>query len=159
MALLTIMNAVIAGTLATVAMDVVAAAGAATRVFKIPAYGRWFLYGIRGTFRHENIERAPPLKGENALMLPLHYLAGILLAAVYLLLLDGLSLGYGSVLLAAAFGVASSAIPFFLMLPSMGYGLFGLRGGWDTFWLRQILLMHLAYGVGLGIGILLFVGP
>lgn len=159
MAILTIVNVVLVGAVATVAMDLVAIAGAVARVFKIPAYGRWFLYGLRGTFRHADIERAPPLKGENALMLPLHYLAGVLLAVVYLLLLDGLSLGHGSILMAAAFGVASSAIPFFLMLPSMGYGLFGLRGGRDTFWLRQILVMHLAYGLGLGIGVLVFVGP
>ncbi len=94
-------------------------------------------------------------------MLPLHYLAGCVLAAAYLFLLDVFSLGAGGVLLAAGFGLASSAIPFFLMLPSMGYGLFGLRQRGDTFWLRQILLMHMAYGVGIGVGVLLVVrvGP
>ena len=157
MALLTILNAILVGVVATVAMDLVAAAGVALHVFRIPLYGRWFLYGLKGTFRHADIDRAPPLKGENALMLPLHYLAGALLAAVYLVLLDAFSAGAGSVLLAAAFGLASSVIPLFLMLPSMGYGLPGLRHGRDTFWLRQILLMHLAYGVGIGLGVLLFV--
>lgn len=153
----TILNAALVGVVATVAMDLVAATGVALHLFRIPLYGRWFLYGLKGTFRHANIERAPPLRGENALMLPLHYLAGTLLAAAYLVFLDLFSLGTGSVVLAAGFGVASSAIPFFLMLPSMGYGLFGLGHGRDTFWIRQILLMHLGYGVGIGLGVLLFV--
>ncbi len=157
MATLTLLHVVLVGVVATVAMDVTAAAGVGLRVFRIPRYGRWFLYGLKGTFRHADIEQAPPVRGENALMLPLHYLAGCVLAAAYLVLLDVLSLGVGSVLLAAVFGVASSAIPFFLMLPSMGYGLFGLCRRNDTFWLRQILVMHLAYGVGIGLGVLLFV--
>ncbi len=154
---LTLLNVVLVGVGATVAMDLVAAAGVLLHVFRIPLYGRWFLYGLKGTVRHEDIERASAVRGENALMLPLHYLAGCVLAATYLLVLDMLSLGSGSVLLAAGFGLASSAIPFFLMLPSMGYGLFGLRHRGDTFWLRQILLMHLAYGVGIGLGVPLFV--
>jgi hypothetical protein len=156
---LTILNALLVGVVATVAMDLIAAAGAVLHVFRIPAYGRWFLYILRGTFRHADIDRAPPIKGENALVLPLHYVAGTLLAAVYLVLLDAFSMGSGNVFLATAYGLATSAIPFFLMLPSMGYGLLGLRHGRDTFWLRQILLMHLGYGLGIGLGVLLFVPP
>ncbi len=148
---------IVTGVVSTLAMDVVAVVGAALRVMKIPAYGRWFLYGLRGTFRHADIDKAAPLRGENTLMLPLHYVAGILLATSYLLLLDGLHLGAGNFWLATAFGAASSLIPFLLMLPSMGYGLFGLRHAHDFFWFRQILLMHVAWGVGLGIAVLLFV--
>ncbi len=157
MPVLTLLNAVIAGVVSTLAMDVVALVGTVLHVMKIPAYGRWFLYGLRGTFRHADIDRAAPMKGENALMLPLHYVAGILLAISYLGLLDALHLATGSFWLATAFGAASSLIPFLLMLPSMGYGLFGLRHRWDFFWFRQILLMHLAWGIGLGLAVLVFV--
>lgn len=158
MALLTVWNILVTGIVATIAMDLVAAAGVALRVFRIPLYGRWFLYGLKGTFRHADIERAPPLKGENALMFPLHYLAGTLLAVLYLALLEAFSLGAGSLLLATGYGVATSVIPLFLMLPSMGYGLLGLRHARDLFWLRQILLMHLGYGLGIGIAVLLLIG-
>lgn len=155
MALFTILNAVLVGIIATVALDVVAGAGVALHFFRIPLYGRWFLYALRGTLRHKDLERMPAVRGENALMLPLHYLAGILLAAVYLFVLDAFSVGAGSVLLAAAYGLATSVIPLFLMLPSMGYGMLGLRGGRDMSWLREILLMHLGYGAGIGVGVLL----
>ncbi len=157
MATLTLVNVVIAGVVSTLAMDVVAVVGTVLHVMKIPAYGRWFLYGLQGTFRHADIDKAAPLKGESALMLPLHYVAGILLATSYLLLLDVFRLGTGNFWLATAFGAASSLIPFLFMLPSMGYGLFGLRHTRNFFWLRQIILMHLAWGVGLGIAVLLFV--
>ncbi len=156
---LTLLNVLLAGAIATFAMDLVAVVGTVLHVFRIPAYGRWFLYGLRGTFRHADIDHAAPLKGENALMLPLHYVAGILLATVYLALLDAFHLATGSFWLATAFGAASSLIPFLVMLPSMGYGLFGLRHARDLFWFRQIILMHLAWGIGLGLAVLLFVPP
>lgn len=155
MALLTILNVVVVGVVATLAMDVVAGIGVALHAFRIPAYGRSFLYAAKGTFRHADIDRAPPLRGENALMIPLHYLTGTVLAALYLLLLEVFSSGAGTVLLAEAYGLATSVIPLFVMLPSMGYGMLGLRHRGDTFWLRQILLMHLAYGLGIGLAVLL----
>ncbi len=157
MVTLTLVNVVIAGVVSTLAMDVVAVVGTVLHVMKIPAYGRWFLYGMRGTFRHADIDKAPPMKGENALMLPLHYVAGVLLATAYLFLLDVFALGTGNFWIATAFGAASSLIPFLIMLPSMGYGLFGLRRARDWFWFRQIILMHVAWGAGLGLALLLFI--
>ncbi len=151
--LLTVGNAVLIGIVATLVLDLVAGAGTALRLFRIPAFGRWGLYALRGKFTHEDIDRSPPLRGENALTLPLHYVAGIVLAVPYLLLLDVLSLGAGSVLLATLYGLATSLIPFFVMLPSMGYGILGLRHRGDTFWLREILAMHLGYGVGIGLAV------
>jgi hypothetical protein len=158
MAVLTLLNAVLVGVIATVALDLVAGAGVALHAFRIPLFGRWGLYALKGTFRHADIDRAPPLRGENALTIPLHYIAGIVLVLPYLFLLDSLSWGTGNIVLAALYGLATCVIPLVLMLPSMGYGLLGLRHGRDTFWLREILLMHLGYGVGIGIGVLVFVG-
>jgi hypothetical protein len=149
----TILNAVVVGVVATIALDLVAGLGVVLHVFRIPNYGRSFLYALKGTFRHADIDRAPPLKGEQVLMLPLHYVTGILLAAVYLVLLDALSWGTGNVALAAAYGLATTTIPLFFMLPSMGYGLLGLRHRGDTFWMREILAMHVGYGVGIGLAV------
>ncbi len=153
MPLLTLWNAVVTGVVATIVLDLVAGTGTALHRFRIPAFGRWGLYALKGKFRHEDIDRSPPVKGENALTFPLHYVAGIVLAVPYLFLLDALILGSGSVVLATLYGVATSLIPFFVMLPSMGYGLFGLRHDRDTFWVREILAMHLGYGVGIGLAV------
>lgn len=153
MAFLTLGNAVVAGVVATIALDLVAGMGTALHLFRIPAFGRWGLYALRGTFTHEDIDRSPRLKGENALTFPFHYVAGVVLVAPYLVLLDFLSLGSGNLLLATLYGLVTSLIPFFVMLPSMGYGLFGLRHRRDTFWLREILAMHLGYGIGIGLAV------
>jgi hypothetical protein len=149
--------AVLVGVVATLALDVVAGCGIATGMFRMPAFGRWFLYLLRGKVRHDDIETSPAIRGEGPLTFPLHYLAGMGLAGVYLLLLDGMNLGRGTFLLAVLYGVATSLIPLFVMLPSMGYGLLGLRGRGRTFWLQEILVMHLAYGAGIGLGVNLFV--
>lgn len=152
MSVFSIPTAILVGIVATLVLDVVAAGGIAAGVFRMPAFGRWFLYFLRGRFHHDDIETAAPIRGEGGLTLPLHYLAGMGLVAVYLLLLDAMSLGAGSLPLATLYGLATSLIPLFVMLPSMGYGWLGLRGVGNTFWLRQILAMHLGYGVGIGIG-------
>jgi hypothetical protein len=157
MSLCTITTAAVAGIGGTLAMDLVAAAGLALHAFRIPAFSRWFLHALRGTFRHADIDRTPPARGEGAIALPLHYATGICLAAPYLLALDVLSMGPGNVLLATAYGISTAAIPLLLMLPGMGYGLLGLRHRGDTTWLRQILLMHLAFGAGIGMAVALFV--
>lgn len=157
MAALTFLNAILVGIVATLVLDLVAGAGVVLHVFRIPAFGRWGMYALRGTFRHADIDHAPPLKGENALTLPLHYIAGIVLVVPYLFLLDAMSLGAGNLVLATAYGLATSLVPLLVMFPAMGYGLLGLRHGRDTFWLREILLMHLGYGVGIGIGALVFI--
>ena len=156
MALLTLWNAVLVGVFATIVLDVVAGVGTALHLFRIPAFGRWGLYALRGKFTHEDIDRSPAIRGENALTLPLHYVAGIVLAVPYLFLVDAFSLGAGNLLLATLYGLSTSLIPFFVMLPSMGYGLLGLRHRGDTFWLREILAMHLGYGVGIGLAVLFF---
>ncbi len=153
MPLFTLTNAVVTGVVATIALDVVAGTGVALHVFRIPPFGRWGVYALKGKFTHQDIDRSPPVQGENALTFPLHYLAGIVLAAPYFFLLDVMSLGSGSFLLAALYGVSTCLIPFLVMLPSMGYGLFGLRHHGDTFWLREILAMHLGYGVGIGLAV------
>ena len=155
----TVVNALIAGVVGTIAMDVFAAVGMSLHVFRMPAFGRWFLHGLKGKFRHDDIDKSPAVRGENALTLPLHYLAGVVLAGFYLLLLDWLALGRGNFLMAAGYGLATAAIPLFIMLPSMGYGLLGIGRDRSTFWLRQILAFHLAYGVGIGIAMILFVSP
>lgn len=96
MALLTIWNALVTGVAATIVLDLVAGAGVALHVIRVPAFGQQGVCALRGRFAHGDIDRAPPTNGENALTFPVHYVAGIILAAPYLVLLDVLSLGRGA---------------------------------------------------------------
>ncbi|MCP4634744.1 MAG: DUF2938 domain-containing protein, partial [candidate division Zixibacteria bacterium] len=48
--------------------------------------GRWTLYIFRGKFIHKDIRKTPALNNENTVALLSHYLIGIVLAGIYLLL-------------------------------------------------------------------------
>jgi len=81
----------IVGILATVTMDIVAVialrlgiAGRGPRRTGPDLIGRWIGYLMRGEFRHTDILRTPPLRGELVLGLAAHYLIGIVLTLVYL---------------------------------------------------------------------------
>ncbi len=152
----TILAILVVGIVATLAMDAAWALGIALKVFRTPPIGRWAMYILKGKPRQADIEKAPAVKGEAAVSLPAHYVTGIVLAVPYLFLLDWFPLDPGNVLVATVYGLVTSLVPLLIMLPFMGYGLFGMGRTRDTFWLRQILVIHLAYGAGIGIALRLF---
>jgi hypothetical protein len=147
--------AVVIGVVATLIMDVASAIGLRLGTYRLLPLGRWAAYLLRGTFRHADIAKAAPVRGEGLLTVPVHYGIGIGLALVYLAVLELFSLGPPSFGTAAIFGLATTVLPAFLMFPSMGYGLLGLAGQPKYFLLRQSLVNHLAFGVGLWLGSLL----
>ncbi len=48
------------------------------------------------------------------------------------------------------FGLATSVLPWFILLPSFGWGLFGWRGSQGSKALLASTLSHLPYGLGVG---------
>lgn len=139
----------IVGIIATLVMDIVGAIGVRFGFVRLTPLGRWALYLFKGTFHHKDIKETPAIKGERLTSVGVHYLAGTTLATLYLLGLRWLSLGNGSLALATGYGLATSLISLLLLFPSMGYGLFGLGESSDIFLLRQSLVNHVAYGVGI----------
>jgi hypothetical protein len=120
--------------------------------------GRWAGNLLRGRFRHPDIAQEPPLRGEAAIGLATHYLAGIALTQCYLTTLRRLGLGPGP-LKALAFGGATSLLPLLILYPSWGYGWFGLRSDEASRMVRIMLLGHLAFGVGIGLWTALLLKP
>lgn len=152
----TIVAVLVVGIVATLAMDAAWAVGIALKAFRTPPIGRWAMYILKGKPRQADIDKAPAVKGEGAVSLPAHYFTGIVLAVPYLFLLDWFPLDPGNILVAIVYGLGTSLVPLLIMLPFMGYGLFGMGRTRNTFWLRQILVIHLAYGAGIGIALRLF---
>lgn len=105
-----------------------------TRVLFI---GRWVLYMARGTLRHAAIAKNPPVRGERPLTPIALYAIGIALGAFYLTALGWFGLGVPTLWTAA------------------GHGFFGLRGQPRDFLLRQSLVNHFFFGIGLWLGSLL----
>jgi hypothetical protein len=50
----------------------------------------------------------------------------------------------------ALFGLATSALPWFILLPSFGWGMFGRRGPRGSNALLASTLSHMPYGLGVG---------
>lgn len=115
--------------------------------------GRWALGLRRGRLRHADIAASPSLPGEVPAGWAFHFLiGGGAVALIYPALLDllGLSSALSYWLGAPLFGLATSVLPWFVLLPCFGWGLFGRRGPSGSNALLASTLSHLPYGLGVG---------
>lgn len=111
--------------------------------------GRWLGHFPRGRFKHDNIARAAPIRGERAIGWGAHYVIGILFAAV-LLVLWGLDWAHRPTLLPAlVVGVGTVAAPFLLMQPGMGSGVAASKTPNPTQARLRSLMAHTVFGLGL----------
>ena len=143
--------AAMAGALATYGMD------AAGRRIVAPALGikppsglgRWIGHMFRGRFTHEDITTAEPIAHEATIGTVAHYAIGLALGTGYVLLLRVPPRRQNSLARATAYGVATTALPWFWMFPARGQGIMGLRRR-DPRVPAFALCTHIAYGAGLG---------
>lgn len=136
-------------------MDLIAALGTRLGLLRKPnvaLLGRWSLLLLEGRLTGSDIRLAPPKRFEQALGLALHYVIGVVLAATYLLL----PAARNGISVALAFGLLTNVFPWFLMFPSMGFGIAGERSPPEALLFRTSLVGHLVYGLGLWLGISLF---
>jgi hypothetical protein len=146
-----------AGVLATVGMDaaMVAASVIGGRAFTsertdIDVIGRWVAGLLHGRLCSDDIANEPPVRGEVALGLVVHYATGVILTQTFLLLPrrgDGRPTFLGG----TAYGFATSVLPLLVMFPSMGYGWMALRSGEAARVNRIMLVGHTAFGIGIGL--------
>src|SRR5215469_8887673 len=152
------MRSVLIGILATITMDVlsITALKLGLIAFLPPRLtGRWFASLARGQFLHSDIGRVPPINYEMAIALPMHYIVGITLALLYLLLVSALRLSPRNLITVLAFALCTNVLPWLLMFPSMGYGWFGTHGPPGTRLFFSSLITHSFYGLGLWMSVLL----
>ena len=148
----TILFGICAGAAATVTMDVLASA--ARRVglaagAKGQWVGRWYLGMARGRFVHPDIAAVPQQPGEMRAALIGHYVIGIVLAVFYFAGADWLGVSPDLFLAALGYGFATIIFPWFLVLPSLGFGAFGLKGPPELKLFTTSVINHLSYGLGL----------
>jgi hypothetical protein len=140
------------GVAATVTMDVL---GSVSRRIGLAAgakgtwVGRWYLGMARGRFVHSNIDAAPEEPGEKQAALVGHYVIGVVLAVLYVLGAGWLGVAPGRFVAAVGYGLATCIFPWFLVLPGLGFGVFGRRGPAELRLFTATALNHLFYGLGL----------
>ncbi len=146
---------VAAGVLSTLSMDVLTGIAMALRaVAPLPPnlVGRWFASVARAQPFHEDIARASPVPHELIAAFPVHYVIGTALTAAFVYGTGALGWSRGAGV-ALAFGVSTSLLPWLVMFPAMGYGLFGTHGPEGTRLFTSSLMTHAFFGLGLLIAV------
>ncbi len=155
-----IIEAVLMGIFATYVMDFLAGMFAKRKLIypfiSQEAIGRWFLYIFKGKLVHKDINKSPALKNEKLWCLISHYLIGIALAGVYLILFFNVALVQEFVWMSLVFGIATICFPWFWMLPAIGMGFMASKSPHRSKILRTNLINHTNFGLGLFIWIVLF---
>ncbi|KJU77810.1 membrane protein [Ectopseudomonas oleovorans] len=111
--------------------------------------GRWLGHMRHGQFRHAAIGQAPTLRGERALGWGVHYLTGLIFAALFLVWVGEAWLQRPTLVPALAFGALSVVAPLLLMQPAFGMGVAASRTPRPWQVRVRALLTHLVFGLGL----------
>lgn len=146
-----LMYALLIGIGATAVMDLCSVALQRLGI-PMPNYalvGRWVAHMPRGRFRHDAIAAAAPMAGERAIGWSVHYLTGVVFAAL-LLAVWGLDWAQRPTLAPAlTVGIATVAAPFLLMQPAMGAGIAARRTPHPATARVRSLVNHGLFGLGL----------
>lgn len=148
--------AFLGGILGAVLMDIAEAAmarGGLRSGVNVALVGRWFLGLTRGHLAHADIQASPSLPREAGLGWAFHLLVGgggVALVYPAVLLVLGIPPSSRPILGGLLFGLITSLLPWFVLLPAFGWGWFGLRGPRGTRALLASPLSHIPYGLGVG---------
>lgn len=116
--------------------------------------GRWASGLMKGVFRYQNILNAAPVKNEIRLGQAFHFIiGGGGVALAYPLFNELVSFGepLNHLLSATLFGLITSILPWFVLMPSFGWGLFGTNAPEGARPLISPVLSHIPYGFGIGL--------
>jgi len=143
---------VLIGVFATIGMDIWAAI--AKHVLRLPTahwdlVGRWFGHLPRGTFVHQAIADAAPIRNELAIGWIAHYCTGAVYGIAYLTILEYLLSADPSLITALVFGLVTLFAPWLIMQPGMGVGVFASRAPRPNLIRLVNVSMHGVFGAGL----------
>ena len=144
------------GIIGAVLMDVTESVAARIGIssgVNIGLVGRWFLGLTQGRFAHADILDSPPQECEVRAGWVFHILVGgggVALLYAAALQFAGPLPAPNLLLCGVLFGLATSVLPWFILLPSFGWGCFGRRGPEGSNALLASPLSHIPYGFGVG---------
>jgi hypothetical protein len=118
--------------------------------------GRWALYMFRGKFIHKDIYKTPVLGNEKLAALISHYLIGIVLAGIYLLLELKVPVIRHQLWMPLIFGLATVLLPWLWLYPSIGIGFLASKTQKKSPYVITSLVNHTTFGLGLVVWIAVF---
>jgi hypothetical protein len=152
----TFVLAFLGGIVGAVLMDLTETAAARigiTSGVNVALVGRWFLGLTQGRLAHADILASPSLPGEARAGWAFHLLiggGGVALIYPAVLLTMGIAHPAHPILGGLLFGLATSLLPWFVLLPAFGWGWFGRHGPRGANALLASPLSHVPYGLGVG---------
>lgn len=153
-----VLMTVAAGVIGTIVMDVLnhafARAGLIAKI-DLRMIGRIADSWLRGRFFLERPDLAGPPAAETIRGCLAHYGTGLGLALVYVIGWRMLVGGSVAAVWALPYGLATTAVSWFLVYPSLGQGAFGRRSGQGVRPAVSSLANHGFFGVGMAMGIVL----
>ena len=108
---------------------------------------------FRGRFLHEDIRRSTPVRNELLAGRIFHYSTGGSVALIYpaFYFSFNLPMPENHLIPSLVFGLATVALPWFLLFPAYGYGFLGARAPANSRPLIEPTIEHVLYGIGIGI--------
>lgn len=158
--MISISEMILMGVVATLLMDYFAILLGELKIIhqhiKSEAVGRWILYMFKGKFIHEDINKAMALKIEKSMTFLSHYVIGIALAGIYLLLELKIPAIRNQVWMPLLFGIATVLLPWLWLYPSFGLGFLASKTPQKSNYIVASLVNHTNFGIGLTIWIVVF---
>lgn len=111
--------------------------------------GRWISHLAQGRVHHRSIAAAPVVRGELAVGWLVHYLTGIIFAALLLAAVGADWFARPTPVPALLTGLATVLAPFLVMQPAMGAGFAASRTPRPAAARLQSLFNHAIFGLGL----------
>lgn len=118
--------------------------------------GRWTLYMFRGKFIHKDVHKTPALNNEKSVALLSHYLIGIVLAGIYLLLELKEPTIRHQLWMPLIFGLTTVLLPWLWLYPSIGLGFLASKSSRKSPYIVTSLVNHTNFGLGLVVWIVVF---
>ena len=118
--------------------------------------GRWSLYMLKGKFVHRDINKTPPMPNEILTSWISHYLIGIVLAGVYLLIEKVYPIIADQFWIAIIFGILTIVRPWLWLFQSIGIGFMASKIPKKSPYIIPSLVNHTDFGLGLATWIILF---
>jgi len=121
--------------------------------------GRWASGLIKGVFFHQNILNSVPVQNEIRIGQVFHFVVGGgVVALFYPLFLEFATFNepFNHLLSATVFGLITSVLPWFILMPSFGWGLFGSNAPQGARPVISPVLSHIPYGFGIGLTVITY---
>ena len=158
--MINLLEMILMGIFATFMMDLFAKFFVKLKIVRAPVEphvpGRWILYMLRGKFIHEDIRQTPALKNEKPAALLSHYLIGIVLVGIYLLLELKVPVIRAQLWVPLIFGITTVLLPWLWLYPSIGIGFLASKSEKPSDYIIFSSINHLNFGIGMAIWIVVF---